>query len=36
MPFFIDVMRLQMFPERGSRDQTHTMNRKRCPDQGET
>lgn len=35
MPFFIDVMCLEMFPERGSRDQTHTMNRKIRPDQGE-
>lgn len=28
MHFFIDVMHLQMFPERGSRDQSHTLNRK--------
>jgi len=35
MPFFIDVMRLQIFPERGSRDQTHTKNRKKRPDQQE-
>lgn len=33
--FFTDVMRLQMFPERGSRDQAHTMNGKHRPDRGE-
>lgn len=34
-PFLIDKMHLQLFPERGSRDQTHRMNRKRRPHQGE-
>jgi len=32
---FIGMMHLQIFPERGSRDQTHRMNRKRNPHQGE-
>lgn len=34
LPFFTDVMCLQMFPERGSRDQSHMMNRESRPKQG--